>query len=70
MKTKKRTKGAPSNARAEQPDLVPLNNALYSGFSIEQLEQRLETKSWGCDVDCGSYIECPTNGCNGLVAIE
>lgn len=54
----------------ETNELVPLNDALYSGFSIEQLEQRLETKAWGCDVDCGTYVECPTNGCNVLVALS
>jgi hypothetical protein len=50
-------------------ELVPLNDKLYSEFSIEELEQRLETKAWGCDTDCGTYIECPSNGCNVLADI-
>jgi hypothetical protein len=52
---------------AKSTELIPLNNLLYTEFSIEELEQRLETKAWGCDVDCGTYVECPSNSCNGLV---
>ena len=48
-------------------ELTSLNNQLYTEFSIEQLEQRLETKAWGCDVDCNTYVECPSNSCNVLV---
>jgi|688.fasta_scaffold75804_4 hypothetical protein len=41
-------------------ELEPLNNELYSEFSIQELEQRLETKPW----ICGAYQDCPQLTCN------
>lgn len=57
------------NEHDQEQELKSLNTELYNSFSIEELEQRLETKAWGCDCN-GGYIECPANGCNVLVDIE
>ncbi|MTI86867.1 MAG: hypothetical protein FH748_02740 [Balneolaceae bacterium] len=44
-------------------ELKPLNDDLYDEFSIQELEQRLETKPWICGVhgdDCGvDDVEIP-----------
>jgi hypothetical protein len=40
-------------------ELKPLNNELYDEFSIQELEQRLETKPW----ICAGNVECPQLSC-------
>lgn len=46
--------------KKNKPEITALNTELYNEFSIEELEQRLETKAWGCDCN-GGYWECPYN---------
>lgn len=67
---KKKSKVIPRSPARGDLELKPLNAKLYNDFSIEQLEKRLETKSWGCDSDCGNYWECPTNACDGHLAVQ
>lgn len=40
-------------------EMQPLNQELYSDLSIEELEQRLETKPW----ICGAHVDCPNLEC-------
>ena len=42
--------------KTKDTELQSLNHELYSDFSIQELEERLETKPWICGVhgeDCG-----------------
>jgi len=43
-----------------QEELVSLNDELYSDFSIEELEMRLETKPWICGVNGNLVIKSPS----------
>lgn len=38
---------------SKQDQMVSLNDALYEGFSVEELEKRLETAPW----ICGGYVD-------------
>ena len=42
-----------SEKKLLKQDMVSLNDALYEGFSVEELEQRLETAPW----ICGGYVD-------------
>ena len=45
--------------KREEFEMQPLNQELYSDLSIEELEQRLETKPW----ICGAHVDCPQLEC-------
>ena len=41
--------------RNEEVELKPLNDDLYDEFSIQELEQRLETDPWICAGYCNDF---------------
>ncbi|MCH2450386.1 MAG: hypothetical protein MK198_09605 [Gracilimonas sp.] len=46
--------------KADQVELKPLNEDIYDEFSIQELEQRLETKPWICGGNCNDFdVEIP-----------
>jgi len=43
----------------KNPEIKSLNSKLHDDFSIEELEQRLQTDPW----ICGAYVDCPSLDC-------
>lgn len=47
--------------QGQSDELISFNHELYDEFTIQELEERLETKPW----ICGAYVEpvCPQLEC-------
>tara|TARA_R100000908_G_C3755860_1_gene150424 strand:+ start:2776 stop:2946 length:171 start_codon:yes stop_codon:yes gene_type:complete len=46
--------------KTDQVELMPLNEDIFDEFSIQELEQRLETKPWICGANCSDFdVEIP-----------
>lgn len=70
MKPTTKTHGTFASVASGKSELESLNSSLYTEFSLQQLEQRLETKTWGCEADCGSFTSCPDNSCAGYLDLS